>query len=260
MIKSLLDDDRSNEEEEDAKGGFLKESLKKEGFLTIDLSDSESAAGDDESPEEIIAAIEGIEHITLEEVSGSDQDPGESGSVPGAVRGSDRAAELEKKLREIEEELRLERASLSTDEFIETPGTRTAYSRSDLPPEDGPTEKSEPGPSDVPFSTEPFEPDSDLDTFRRSGMAWSAAIALFGSVVFMLTIGWIADVLLGSSPWGKVVGIVIGSAVGFLQFFRITSHILKPVESDFDKVSLRGISEPEDADRRPDGTDDGPAS
>jgi F0F1-type ATP synthase assembly protein I len=43
----------------------------------------------------------------------------------------------------------------------------------------------------------------------------------------MLFLGWIADVLLGSSPWGIVGGIVLGSIIGFLQFFRITSRIFQ---------------------------------
>ncbi len=73
----------------------------------------------------------------------------------------------------------------------------------------------------------PFEPESTAETVRKSGLAWSAAIALFGSVVFCLVIGWFADLLLGTSPWGIVVGIVLGSLIGFFQFFRMTSQILK---------------------------------
>jgi F0F1-type ATP synthase assembly protein I len=44
-------------------------------------------------------------------------------------------------------------------------------------------------------------------------------------MVFMLLLGWFADLLLGSSPWGIVAGIVLGSIIGFIQFFRITSQI-----------------------------------
>lgn len=73
----------------------------------------------------------------------------------------------------------------------------------------------------------PFAPESTAETARNSGLAWAAAIALFGSVVFCLIIGWFADLLLGTSPWGIVGGIVLGSIVGFLQFFRMTSQILK---------------------------------
>jgi F0F1-type ATP synthase assembly protein I len=43
----------------------------------------------------------------------------------------------------------------------------------------------------------------------------------------MLILGWFADLLLGSSPWGIVGGIILGAAIGFLQFFRITSQIFK---------------------------------
>ena len=71
------------------------------------------------------------------------------------------------------------------------------------------------------------EPESMDDTVRQTGLAWSAGIAFFAAVVFMLVLGWGADVLLGSSPWGIVGGIVLGSIIGFVQFFRITSQIFK---------------------------------
>jgi F0F1-type ATP synthase assembly protein I len=74
----------------------------------------------------------------------------------------------------------------------------------------------------------PYTPDTFGESVRKSGLAWSASIALFGSVVFMLVIGWFADLLLGSSPWGIVAGIVLGSVIGFIQFFRISAQIFKP--------------------------------
>lgn len=72
-----------------------------------------------------------------------------------------------------------------------------------------------------------FKPPSASETIRQSGMAYSAAIVLFGSVVFMMILGWFADLLLGTSPWGIVGGIVLGGIIGFIQFFRITSQIFK---------------------------------
>lgn len=72
-----------------------------------------------------------------------------------------------------------------------------------------------------------IEPQSLAETARQSGLAYAAAITLFASVVFMLIIGWFADLLFGSSPWGKVGGIVLGSLIGFIQLFRITSQIFK---------------------------------
>ena len=80
--------------------------------------------------------------------------------------------------------------------------------------------------SDMLFQS-PAEPESFAETARKSGLAYAAAITLFGSIVFMLLIGWFADLLLGSSPWGIVIGIILGAAIGFFQFFRLTSQILK---------------------------------
>jgi|SRR5688572_6536953 F0F1-type ATP synthase assembly protein I len=86
--------------------------------------------------------------------------------------------------------------------------------------------------ADAPGNPEPYDlsegkPLTVAETVRSSGLAWSAAIALFAAVIVMLIIGWGADLLFGSSPWGIVIGIVIGALIGFIQFFRITSEIFK---------------------------------
>lgn len=78
------------------------------------------------------------------------------------------------------------------------------------------------------FPSVTARPESIAETVRKSGLAWSAGIALFASVVFMLVIGWGVDLLLGTSPWGIVGGIVLGSVIGFVQFYRITSRIFDP--------------------------------
>lgn len=82
-------------------------------------------------------------------------------------------------------------------------------------------------PEDEPFILSESEPQSMAENVRQSGLAYSAGIALVASVVFMLMIGWGADLLLGTSPWGIVIGIVIGALIGFVQLFRITSQIFK---------------------------------
>lgn len=81
---------------------------------------------------------------------------------------------------------------------------------------------------DEPFILSRTIPETTAETIRKSGLAWSAGIAFFASVVFMLVIGWGADLMFGSSPWGIVGGIVVGSVIGFVQFFRITSQIFRP--------------------------------
>jgi F0F1-type ATP synthase assembly protein I len=70
-------------------------------------------------------------------------------------------------------------------------------------------------------------PETMAETVRRSGLAYSAGIAFVAAVVFMLILGWGADVLLGTTPWGVVVGIILGSIIGFIQLFRISSQIFK---------------------------------
>lgn len=79
----------------------------------------------------------------------------------------------------------------------------------------------------VPFENAAFTPESQSETARKSGLAYAAGITLFASVVFMMLIGWGADVLLGTAPWGIVGGIVLGALVGFVQFFRLTGRIIK---------------------------------
>lgn len=87
----------------------------------------------------------------------------------------------------------------------------------------------EPGkPADEPLILSSAAPtESAAETARRSGLAWSIGFVFVVSVVFLLILGWGADLLFGSSPWGMVVGIVIGSLIGFFQLFRISSQILK---------------------------------
>lgn len=92
---------------------------------------------------------------------------------------------------------------------------------------DRPADPEIPAEEREPFVLSRAEPESVGETVRKSGLAYSAAIALFASVAFLLVIGWLVDLLLGSSPWGIVLGIVVGSAIGFMQFFRITSQIFK---------------------------------
>ena len=76
------------------------------------------------------------------------------------------------------------------------------------------------------FQTD-FKPESAAETVRKSGLAYAAGITLFASIIFLMGLGWFADLMFGTSPWGIVGGIVLGSIIGFIQFFRITSQILK---------------------------------
>lgn len=87
-----------------------------------------------------------------------------------------------------------------------------------------------PASDDKPMFQTDVKPESLAETARNSGLAYAAGITLFGSIVFLMALGWFVDLLLGISPWGIVGGIVLGSIIGFVQFFRITSQILKDKE------------------------------
>ena len=77
------------------------------------------------------------------------------------------------------------------------------------------------------FTLSDDPPESMAETVRRSGLAYSAGIVFVAAVVFMLILGWGADLLLGTAPWGVVGGIIVGSVIGFVQLFRISSQIFK---------------------------------
>lgn len=269
MIKSILEDEEPSEESPKKERGLLKGRRKKEDLISIRPSPDEPDPEErpDESPAEIRNGILGLSEPepgertaaggqTDRERSGPEVGPGTDSEV-----SSDRADELEKMLKELEEELRRERdsekrRSVADQEFVD----HTAPEQVREPEESTPSVPR----SDHSAVTETDnEPLSQVEVFRRTGLAWSAAIALFGSVVFMLAIGWVADVLLGSSPWGIVVGVVLGALIGFLQLFRITSQITGRRPGDFEKLSLKASDEPDIADPEPEdreGEDGGPGA
>jgi F0F1-type ATP synthase assembly protein I len=73
----------------------------------------------------------------------------------------------------------------------------------------------------------PTEKENPAETARKTGLALSAGLTLFGSVVALMIVGYLADRFFSSSPKGLIIGIVLGSIIGFVQFFRLTSQILK---------------------------------
>lgn len=88
--------------------------------------------------------------------------------------------------------------------------------------------KAEPLPEPLPPSIlqNDYKPETAAETIRKSGLAYAAALTLFGAIVFMLIVGWIFDLIFGSTPWGIVVGIAVGAVIGFYQFFKLTSQII----------------------------------
>lgn len=65
----------------------------------------------------------------------------------------------------------------------------------------------------------------DEDVNRKSGVAYAAALALFFSVASLTGLGWLGDKYFKTDPWLLVAGVVLGSIVGFYQFFRLISKL-----------------------------------
>ena len=80
---------------------------------------------------------------------------------------------------------------------------------------------------DQPFVLSNYTPPTQAEAMRQTGLAYTIGIAFFVAIVFMGFLGWLADQLLGYSPWGIVGGIVLGAIIGFMQIFRISSKIFK---------------------------------
>jgi len=59
----------------------------------------------------------------------------------------------------------------------------------------------------------------------KSSVVYGAVLSLAFSIVSGLVVGWALDRWLGTSPWLIVVGIVLGSVAGFMQFIRLMSRI-----------------------------------
>lgn len=81
--------------------------------------------------------------------------------------------------------------------------------------------------ADEPFILSSAPRTSSAETARRFGLAWSIGLVFVVSVAFLMILGWGADLLFGSSPWGMVAGIVVGALIGFYQLFKISSQIFR---------------------------------
>ena len=91
-----------------------------------------------------------------------------------------------------------------------------------------------------------YEPESQAESARRTGLGYAAGITFFATVAFMLFIGWGADLILGTKPWGIVAGIVLGAVIAFIQFFRITNRIYQKPK---DLPAVKPLSSSEDDER-----------
>ena len=64
----------------------------------------------------------------------------------------------------------------------------------------------------------------EQEVTRKSGLAYTAGLVIFFSVVSFMGVGWLLDRWLGTG-WLMIVGIILGSVVGFYEFIRIISKM-----------------------------------
>lgn len=70
---------------------------------------------------------------------------------------------------------------------------------------------------------QPSKNAEDASTTQDKGnMAIGAIYALIGSIVVFIIAGYFLDRVLNTSPWLIVVGIILGTIIGFYQFIRIS--------------------------------------
>jgi F0F1-type ATP synthase assembly protein I len=74
-----------------------------------------------------------------------------------------------------------------------------------------------------------YQPDKNAEsigeTNRKSGLAYGAVTLLVAAILVFLGIGWLIDNYFHTSPIGLVVGVILGTIIGFYQFYRISSQI-----------------------------------
>jgi F0F1-type ATP synthase assembly protein I len=246
MIKSLFDEETTEKKKKRGRKTPGASVLFPEDEAPKDLATENNSADKVSEPEEIDA----------NDSANSPQSGGKDGrlNVEGA---SARKKELERELAELEDFVKHENESVGADvsetvsdiKVSETDPVLDPLLEIDTLASEVPSigyddidqkEANKEGPV---VDLKEYTPEPAEESIRKSGLAYSAAVALFGSVFFMLIMGWFADLLLGIQPWGTVFGISVGALIGFWQLFRITSQIFKPQPSDFEKVSLKGPSD-----------------
>jgi len=66
----------------------------------------------------------------------------------------------------------------------------------------------------------------------REGELGGIALIGAGSALVLMTIGgyylgYVVDRLIHSTPWGAVIGLILGFCVGIWDFYRIASRVMK---------------------------------
>jgi F0F1-type ATP synthase assembly protein I len=58
------------------------------------------------------------------------------------------------------------------------------------------------------------------DNVSRAGPAAAASYTLIGAIILLGGLGYAFDAWRGTSPWGLVVGLILGLVVGFYELMK----------------------------------------
>ncbi len=179
-------------------------------------------------PSEETAELKRVEDVSAEPSAPLDEDSESLSALMADIENLD-----DEDLDKLESELKnaeAENLALPETKIETAPVSSQSETQIETAPEPSQTEK-QPEPvvdnSSTLFQQTAYTPPTTAETIRNMGLSWSAGVVVFGSVIFMMILGWFADLLLGSSPWGLVGGIILGGLIGFVQLFRISSQIYK---------------------------------
>lgn len=73
------------------------------------------------------------------------------------------------------------------------------------------------------FYQPPADAAESAETQRRGGMAIGAVYALVALLITFIGAGYFLDRFFDTSPWFIVIGVILGTVMGFYQFIRISS-------------------------------------
>jgi ATP synthase protein I len=75
----------------------------------------------------------------------------------------------------------------------------------------------------------------DKKTASALGLAWRMSTEIVATLVVGGLLGYGADQLIGSGPWGLLVGLILGFAAGLRNIMRLTARL----QEQYDKASRR---------------------
>ncbi|MBI4534767.1 MAG: AtpZ/AtpI family protein [Ignavibacteriae bacterium] len=78
---------------------------------------------------------------------------------------------------------------------------------------------------------------------RQVGSFLTLGLQLALSVVFFFFVGYWLDGKLGTSPWGSIIGAVVGVTGGLIKFLKDAVALGKKADEDFRAISGKSKSE-----------------